>query len=146
MYRAWVRWPEHGTDPIWAVSTACRIMACEERKRGGRSKVWVGMWFEWAFRTQLGQGGRVLVIGSRRNAEHKSDVKKEGASCAPFNYAARRLFFWDIYPRKSEASRPIAPVKLWLPQSSVFRVRLTSEYVFNYESPPVLNIGAPAHV
>ena len=92
--RVRVRWPEHGTDPIWAVSTACLIMACEKRIREGRWKVWVGMgWFEWAFRwswTQTGQAGRVLVIGSRRNAEHKSDVKKRGTPCTVFNYAARQ--------------------------------------------------------
>jgi len=58
---------------------------------------------------------------------------------------ARRLFFWDMYLRKTEASRPVALVKLWLPQPSVFRVRVTSEYVFTCGSLLLLDIEAPAH-
>ena len=49
-----------------------------ERNTKVAGKYGWGMRFEWAF-SAPGQG-RVLVIGSRRNAEHKSDVKKKRGS------------------------------------------------------------------
>ena len=48
-----------------------------------------------------------------------------------------------MYLRKSEASRPVAPVKLWLPQPSVFRVRVTWVHVFTCESPLVFEYWSP---
>jgi hypothetical protein len=54
--------------------------------------------------------------------------------------------------QKVEASRPAALVKLWLTQPSVFRARVTSEYVLTcggslmFNTFNTFNIEAPAHL
>jgi len=120
----------------------------ETRRSLGGDRVVRIEWVDWV---RQGQAGRVLVIGRRRNAEHKSDVKKRGFRIPLyFIYAARRLFFplgHASESPKQPASRPVALVKLWLPQPYLFRVRVTSEseYIFSSES-SLVNIRALAHV
>ena len=67
--------------------------------------------------TQTGGSGRLFhyVIETK---------KRGGVFRVPFKYLARPPFFWGMYLRKCGASRPVARVNLWLPQSSVFRVRV----------------------
>ena len=68
-------------------------------------------------------------LSHRQKAEGGTQIgcKKRGSRFGvPSNYAACRLR--DMYPRRSKASRPVASVKLWLPQPSMFRVRVSSEF------------------
>ena len=103
-----------------------RIMTWRERRRKGRWEVRV----ETRLEHVPTPSRRVLVIGRWRNAEHKSDVKKKrgGADCV-YRLIMRPVVFLLGHVRMSEASRLVALGKLWLPQPSMFRVRVTSEYV-----------------
>ena len=56
---------------------------------GGDGVVRMGLYvLDWA-----GQVGRVLVIGSRRNAEHKSDVKKKKRGSSVYRLIMQLVVF-----------------------------------------------------
>jgi len=126
-----VRWLERGTDTV-GCSTIRRIMAWGERKREGRWGAWVEMeQLKWALWSRPCHAADTPPR-RKAEAEHKIGIGRKMRGCRPVYPSintACRLFFCDLYLREPEASRPAAPVTLWLTQARLFRIR-DPEYGF----------------